>query len=190
MLIDDIIEFSKPYIISVEEGGSRSSPYIRNPKDNDIVLVVEDENKKAELVRDLYNRFKRQDMRNENLDLKIRVYPNDLSNRVYWYTGNFNKPLEGFVKQTKNIPISEKIIKQVCINYLEHIKKCNVNFYKQKPFYHVYTSLCVLNHNSFELTEEEIDNINILHDRKEEDFETIKKLIDEMVEEIQSWQQV
>lgn len=190
MLIDDIIEFSRPYIISVEKCGSKVNPYIKNPKDNDIVLIVENEEKKTKLVSDLYNNFKRQNMRNEYLDLKIRVCPNDLSSYVYWYLSNYHEPFDGFVKQTKNISISEKIIKQACINYLEHIRKCKVDFYKQKPFYHVYASLCILKHNSFELTEEEIGNINILHDRKEEDIETIKKLIDEMIEEIQSWQQM
>ena len=190
MLIDDIIEFSKPYIIGAEKCGSKTNPYIRNPKDIDVVLIVADEDKRIELIRALYSHFNRQDIRDEYLDLKIRVYPNDLSDRIYWYLSNFHEPFDGFTKQTKNILIDEISIKKTIIHFLENIKKYNVDLYEKKYFYHVYASLCILKHNSFELTEEEINNINILHDRKEEDFETIKKLIDEMLEEIQSWQQI
>ena len=63
------------------------------------------------------------------------------------------------------------------------------NKYNHKYFYHIYTSLCILKHNSFELTKEEINNINILHDRKEEDFNIRKQLIDQIIQEVELCQQ-
>ena len=128
-------------------------------------------------------------MRENNIDLKIRIFPNDLSEFVYWYLGHFHTPFEGYTKQTKD-DFDTEVVKQSLINYINNCKKYKVNIYREKPFYHVYASICILKRNSYDLSEEEINNINILHDRKEEDFEIRKQLIDEMMEEINSWQQV
>ena len=50
----------------------------------------------------------------------------------------------------------------------------------------MYTTLCILKNKSYTLTEEQINNINMLHDRKDEDLENRKVLIDSIIEEIQN----
>ena len=46
----------------------------------------------------------------------------------------------------------------------------------------------MLKNNSYILTEEQINNINILHDRKEKDLEKREELKQFIIQEVESWQ--
>lgn len=188
-MIKDFIELIKPYCLSIEETGSKVNPYIRNKHDMDLIVIVSNEENKSKIIHLIYHNalYKRQ-LREGQWDIKINFDPDDLSKSVFGYLSHFVQPIEGYEKLTIEVPIDEQLIKQNTINYIRHLQEKNLDFYKQKSFYHVYTSICIMKHNSYNLTEEEINNINILHDRKEEDYEIRKQLIDNILEEVSLWQ--
>ena len=188
-MVQDFIELIKPYCLSIEETGSKVNPYIRNKHDTDLIAIVADEEEKSNIIAlTHYNLQNKRQLRENKIDIKIKIKEDNLSNTIFAYMSHFIQPIEGYEKLTIEVPINELLIKQNIINYIQYLKEKELNFYKQKSFYHIYTSICIMKHNSYDLTEEEINNINILHDREEEKNEIRKQLIDSILEESSLWQ--
>jgi len=167
--------------------GSSTVPFINNKHDIDIVVIVDKENKKR-LDKNKLSMF-----RQSGLDVHL-VDMNLFTKFVHWnnlfakhYSGDnldndTSMPLKDIDNTKKSIVQTYNRLKdEDCSNHINHI-------YKIKLWYHIYTLLCYLKNDSYELTEEQIENINILHDREEKDIEKRRKLIDDMIKEIESWQ--
>ena len=104
----------------------------------------------------------------------------NLDNQITLPLDNIEETKEELIKSCNRLlTIKNKKLKDVDANYFK---------YKIKIWYHIYTMLCYVKNNSYDLTEEQIKNINILHDREEKDIEKRIKLIDEITKEIKAWQ--
>ena len=82
-MLNNLIELVKEHVLGIEEGGSSVNPYIKNPRDKDIFLIVEDYSKKQELGNLIQKTFSFKQLTENGLDIVIRLTPNDLSDSIY-----------------------------------------------------------------------------------------------------------
>ena len=189
--LDNIFQILEPYILSIEETGSYTLPYIKNPHDRDIIIITKTQRDRAAAVK-LYKKSfsieeRRQFKKENHIDIVFNSYPDIIDDRVYLYLTHYIKPLEGYEKMSIERPINTELYKSLIARDYSEIKEWE-DYKNYKIWYHFYTGLCIIKHNSYELTEEEKNNINILHDLKAEENDKRLSLIEEIIEEIQSWQ--
>ena len=193
IVVTKIIEILRPfneYIWYVKYGGSRRFSFINNPSDYDIIVICKNLEDKHICVRSFYKQYSVEELRQQYKidfhfilqeweDIFMLMYPLSHKNIIY-------KTVEYSFKE-KNLNDVLKQKQQVFILYKEKIKRALLRspiHYKYKMWYEIYSTLCIYKNNSFQLTEEQIENINILHDRKEEDFDKRVALINTIIEEI------
>ena len=170
--------------------GSYAIPYIKNNNDYDLLLYAKPQMKDIlqNLVREYYNR---KDLMDQfKIDIHVRDENYHILNTLYAFEDRFIIP----------IGYNEDIITRVDI--LDNISKAKENIlrifntgkitneykYTTNVWYYIYSTCCIIKENSYELTTEEIENINILHDREEKDLDKRQELIDNMIKEIELWQ--
>ena len=191
--VKEIGDYLKDNIEYISVGGSRMLPFIRNPKDYDIIIVCKDKPNLEEAIRLFKLKYNKEELRESFIDTHFRTLEQgkvSLLDSVYCYLLYYEKAeQEQILKESLTIDkIKENVINRYSRFKAARERKANLSLYDSKLWYYMYTSICIINNNSYELTEEQIDNINILHDRKEEDIEVRKQLIDTMIEEIEEWQ--
>lgn len=190
MTLNSFIKLIKPKCKMIFYGGSKTYPFIQNSHDNDLIAVIENDNVKDE-VRELLHS---EGIRRKNIsELGIDFHLITLERNETFFTkyrpwvSNYIE----FIHNPDNIDLSYNMLEHVndvksnLIEFLPKIRDIPTN---NKDYYYIYTTLCFLKNNSFELTEEQINNINILHDKKEDDLEIRTKLIEDIIKEIESWQ--
>lgn len=173
----------KDGLISIELSGSSVLPWIKAPADKDIIFIYETSEKARKAHSNL---LKAKEIfylpRSEPMDLHFKTSHLllDVSSCIYGYETHFSIPYLNF----KSLLDKIDILTNGKENYIQNLKKYylfiksreqrNLDNYKLKQWYHIYTGLCILDNNSYNLTEEQIQNINILHDK----VEGSKELID------------
>lgn len=190
-MINQILEVLKPYIWSVEETGSCILPYIKNSHDRDIIIITktwEDRAAARKLYHSTFSLEERQQLKKrDNIDIIFNVYPDIIEHQIFFYLKHYIKPLEGYEKLSIEEDINIERYKSLLINFLPSVKM-RENYENLKVWYHIYTVMCIIKHNSYDLTIEEQRNINILHDRKPEENNTRILLINNIIEEIEKWE--
>ena len=196
--IIEVLEILKGHFLYVKLGGSRSLPFIKNPKDYDIIIVsktAEDRNYCMISYRDKCNpRLLRKEYGLDFHFITIEYEDKFLINSIYPYFALkndilyttlkdhlYNQSIDEFLGQEKKIIAAYKYKIE---NELLNNKKL---LYNHKIWYYLYTTLCILKNKKYELTDEQIDIINMLHDRKEEEEEMRKQIIDNLIQEVESW---
>lgn len=199
-IIKEIIKNLREDIAYIKVGDSRALPFIRNYHDFDIFIVCNNESDRLNCLQYINENFNRKELREKyQLDSHVLTAERDtnyLTNLADTFYFDVNHVL--IDEFSESIPVKtitideylekEDLIKQNATKALKFMLEKNLNVYLQKRFYYIYTDLCVLKNKSFDFTEEQIDNINMLHDREEKDIEKRTKLIDEIIKEIESWQ--
>lgn len=179
----EIYENIKDNCVSIEQSGSSSLPFIEHSNDLDIMFVYDTEenaNKSKQIFKKLYDRLT---LRKEyNLDIHFISLEKDMLQHSYAYQIHFLKPLLNF-KNALNVDILSN--KEIYLNTLKRtadiLSKVS-NKYEIKNWYHIYTGLCILKNDSYELTEEQVSKINLLKNWNEsvEKTELINQIIDEL----------
>jgi len=179
ILIDEILELISNECVSVELWGTRVLPYIQNKHDWDVAFVFSSLLKKEQAVAKLPHSIN--EYRKAGLCLHFHTTHIKEDTLIYAYQCHYVQSLKGYEIKTPLVNILD--IKEEYLDFLqvEAYKLSQASYcYRAKIWYHIYTDLCILYNNSYELTEEQIKNINILHDLSE----GCKNLIDYCIEEL------
>ena len=192
-IVEQLYNDLKPTVKYVRLCGSRSFPFIYNPRDIDVVFVCKDKKEAERVYRERYlvaqSYFKRE------LHLDIHFYALEEEgerfplciNIPYLITFNNNSKLGKRPKEKRSL--EELIAKEKgnLVSYIWEIKQKYEDIYSAKLWYNIYLSLCIIKNKSYDLSDEQIKNINILHDGEDKTLNKRKTLIDDMLEEIYSW---
>lgn len=181
--IIEIKNFLKDKVEQVKLGGSRALSFINNPKDYDLIVVCKDEETRQEVKNLFKNQYDTKDLiTNYNIDIIFRTTNRDseAANSIYPYIWHYSEPDVMAV-------IDFEKLRETIVNRCYKFEEEKNYHYAFKLWYYVYITMCIIKNNSYDLTEEQIENVNILHDRREEDLETRKQLIDEMMSEVIKW---
>ena len=140
--------------------GSSVVPYISEPNDVDIFVVLKE------------NDFKDYPFITKEDNLSIKFIKNTRTNPIIDYQDRFRYCYpEETVRDVINIlDDKNKYLNIVKADIDSYIKEHN--FYNLKNWYHVYITKCILENNSYELTEEQINNVDIIR-KKREGYKTI-----------------
>ncbi len=155
MLTPTELKRFEPWLLSVARTGSTILPWINNPHDVDYVFYVTDRRNTLQLV-ELLN------LRPKDECWFVAELHNLNCTRLYAYEYPFMRPLFGtefpkydlfeHVNEYKQVLINQGLARQ-CID-------------GSKFWYHVLTGIYMLDNETYELTDEQIKNINLCHDRQ------------------------
>ena len=195
--MNEIFNLLKEHFLYAKLSGSRCFSFISNPHDYDIIIISKDEESRAECMRLYRKTYVVRDIFKEyHLDFHFRSLNREemLLDTPYPYltlkTEIIYSNSDEFKSEEKPVDYLLNYESQIIKNYKEKLqsKTSKETKLNNKFWYYAYTTLCILKNKSSELSEEQIENINILHDRKEEDIEKRMELIDDIIKEIESWQ--
>ena len=189
--IEEIYNVLKDHICYMKMGGSRILPFIDHPHDYDVIVVCEDSNSAKEASRLLRESGydKKELIKEYQLDIHFQTIEQaqtQILDNVYSYLLHFGEDIE----EEEKVDVLENIprIRNAIINRYNRLKNNSfISLYDSKIWYYIHTAMCIINNESYELTAQQIENVNVLHDRKPEDLELRQDLINGMMEEIESW---
>lgn len=183
--LQDYYEARKDVVEFIFLGGSGCLPYINSPHDLDIYVVYKKYD--SNIIRYGY-RQERQEIQDtlKNFDSRVVIIRQSLNTLNFWKTGNAEGNvtcvvLPTYVYQTRNYEIiagedSIDIKKYSVLKHKTKFKETLKNYMPtiidrytetgeiHKSIYHILTGLYILSNNSYDLTEEQIQNINDAHD--------------------------
>ena len=183
-------------------GGSSSLSYINNIHDIDVFVTFKDRDnidEKKQYLLDFQKELRQ-------LDDRIMIISHFLAVDKHWYDESVFVPKE--LEARAKLPAYAYLFrydKFVCGNdnidkknidilneptrgrYIESLKRCSLrvkNYYESrkkysKSIYHLLTGIYILQNNSYDLTKEQIANINLVHDK-----ECTQELYDFVINEI------
>lgn len=163
-----------PWLQSVCLTGSRTLPWIQDPHDNDLVLYVDGIDKL--LAEEILAQKEENDC--------IRFCDINTVNlvRIYSYQYHFLQPLLG-----TNIPHYD-IFEHVEEQKREMLRYVDRGILEKSPkrWYHILTTIYMLDNGKYELTDEQIKNVNLCHDYKmtEELYTYIQGRLEEYKDEL------
>ena len=155
MLPNNELKQFQPWLISVAKTGSGALPWIKEPYDSDYVFYVTDRRDTSQLVK-LYK------LKSIDECWIVGELSTNKCARLYAYEYHFLQPLFGTEFPDYDIFEHVNEYKQILIN--SGLEQPFVT--KHKFWYHVLTGIYMLDNGTYELTEEQIKNINLLHDKQ------------------------
>ena len=195
-----ILESLNNNFLYIKLGGSRSLTFIKNPADYDIIVVSKNEEQRTACVNLFNNLYSNEHLRRlYKLDFHFTTIDHEnefLVNTIYPYFAQKTDPLyivvKDYLEDYKPIEYFLSKKPEIIQNYKKIITgKSTINSsskYKHKFWYYAYTTLCIFKNKSYNLTEEQINDINILHDRQEKDLEKRQQLINNIINYIIEYQ--
>lgn len=183
--------------ISIFIAGSYLLPYIKNKHDIDLFVTFDTSFKLRDIRSDEYVIKIRDEIKQKyNAMLMIRYHDtiNVRDTFMISYTSPYyaKNALFGTNNLIEYDVLSNKIkyIKEF-YSYLDYYDSLNpdTDLYLYKRLYHIITGMYMFQNNSYDLTEEQIKNINIIHDCQDKDkilelYSEIKKWITKEMEEV------
>lgn len=178
--------------IAVLLTGSAVLPYIKHPYDKDYIFLYKDEASAKIAEEKLLKKYSWLELKTKfDWDIHIRFG----EDTEYYGLGNYIKVIKGdpaVISKLPKILENKEFYKDRCLNIYKRQKDLLASFptmawYTRKTWYYLYRIVNVINNNSYELTEKQIEEINILHD-KDTTVNERKPIVDRLVEEIELWQ--
>ena len=155
------------YITAIYYGGSNVSGFIKNPHDIDFITFVPNKDcyNKLKILYSLYKKEHPEVFEDNECWVQIR-FDTHIEIKYWSYLYKDMILLAGTPITFNFDPINNQINRKQYIQYLQENVANNTNL---KLFYHYYRAYLILSKNSYDLTEEEIQKLNILHDAKTEE---------------------
>ena len=174
--LQPLYDVVKNYCIGIVLIGSYVLPWIRNKHDIDVLVIFKDNMKYDLLTCYSENIALIRELQAQGITPLIRDFDRLLNQeRCYVYENNF------CIKLFESEPFNTSfdIFNKRYVNILKANFEYVSNEYQDKNqipkfLYHILTGIYMIQNNSYELTEEQIENINIVHDM--EDTEMIGEL--------------
>lgn len=162
-IAESIYEYSQPYCIAIYLGGSLCEDIIKNPHDVDFICFSNLASEKYQLGWKIQAFLKNNNLPEEYDFCQIRTKQKE----EHAYGSYINKKMINLVGE--NINFNFDIIKTNRAEYIQILKstveELNLGKIKnQKRWYQIYRGICILLNNSYDVTEEQRKEINILHD--------------------------
>lgn len=207
-----LFEYLQPECKAIYLGGSTVDNYIKDSHDIDLILFI-DGTKKRLVESGVYRqrvkcRKKIKLFKHDNPDLNIidstrykdslttgaidliqyrhiKVNTDAILNNklTFWsYLDHFSIKLAGEDAELNDILKQQSSYIQVI---KQTVQKLQHNYINQKRWYQVYIGLSILENNSYELTDTQKLNANILHDMKDETLDTRLKLQQEIIQKLE-----
>ena len=200
-ILSSLYEELQDDLVFVAISGSSSLPYINNPDDIDIVFCF----KSLALLNNDRSKIKEARKSLKDIGSKIVFLLRDASLFEYYknancshsyladYDAKYGFPLFAYEFPYLDILFGEDTLGVKQISLLDNkqrmksaLKAAINDINSSKKFYHVLTTLYILKNNSYELTQEQIENINIVHDQ--ENTVRIEELYQEIKMEVNNLQ--
>lgn len=175
----NIFENNKDKLFTIEQGGSIILPFIRNPRDEDIIFVMKIGHNRSEF-KNVIDQLK---LNHPNIGV-IFVYENDkLFNTTYAYLLHYRQSYYELPVRAseKDILENKELYMKVLIDKIKRMTSLIKSYVYSKNWYRIYLSLCIIDNNSYKLTSDQINIINMLHDNKDEDIEKRKVIVEKMI---------
>lgn len=173
--IEELYKFLQPECVAIYLGGSNCNPYIKHPKDKDYICIVDTpvDALKLKMKLDKYFNFKIYDEHGNDF---LQVRCTKFEERSY---GSYiNKMMVKLIG--KDVEFKFDVIDKDRNEYIDKLKevivKLNEGKINNKRWYQVYMGISILRNNSYDLNEEQIRKINVLHDELDESQEIIDEL--------------
>ena len=177
-LISEIKEYLKDKSICIKDGGSWALPFIVKPKDYDLIVWCENSIETRKYYLQKYKKVKE-----VSVFFKDKDYQQD--DDIFFYYPYYWGEITEF-----DISKIDKY-KQILLHRVQDANQRRQDphflYYESKFWYHIYIGLSAIKTRSYELTDQQKEDINMLHDREEYMLIQRQGLIDNMAEEIESW---
>ena len=175
-LLQDFYQLHKDNLECILLGGSKISPFINTHHDTDIVVIwktKEDRRRYLYNSRDLHKQIYAIDSNYNCLHHYLNQYIELEKWPIYAYLYSYHIAIAGSVPLFfQEFDVLQYPVK-IWDSFIDIIELAR----NKKWFYHILTDIYLLQGNSFDLTEEQIENINIVHDQQDQ----------EKIEELYQW---
>lgn len=181
--LEQAYELMKDYCVALVLGGSAAAPYIRNPHDIDVIIVCNSFEDKLNLIKECLSckatsiikeakekygisfviQFKEQYEKQNKCSGEITRLPTWLYLDNTELFGSYIIGDLGFNLQVSVLDHKERYYESL-LDYYKYIQKRYSETGKLPKWYSLLIGLYILQNNSYELTEEQLDNVNIVHD--------------------------
>lgn len=192
--IKDYYEPVKENCLMVFKTGSCQLSYLDFYRDIDYVFLYDTEEHAKEAKKKFKTLYSLKDL---NTEQRIDIHFQNVGNirRDVW---GMHNEIEVIIDNRENKTDTPTILedKKRYINIIKEAvkdikwmcgKSPRIDFYNRKQWYYIYRINTILKNNSYELTDEQKRIINMLHNRKEEEKEMRKQIIDNLIQEVESW---
>lgn len=164
-----------PYIVAVYKGGSNRIPFIKNPHDRDYEVYI-----KPDMPKTLFPKIFTDRERGE--DICVRRDGENVAVAYWTWSLKYSEVIVGndILKDFDFFTIKDEWI-NVARDMLQKCRYFNETGGTVKRWYHVLAGLYVIENGGYDFTEEQIENIRLLHDRQGtvELYDYIKKKLGE-----------
>ena len=188
MIRDDIIKtaeevykYLQPFCIAIYLGGSHCQDYIKNKGDVDFICFADKPVDMCHIRRLIYFYYKHHNVSDEYDFIQIRTKQKE----EHSYGSYINKEMIKLIG--KDINFTFDVIDKNRVEYVEILKKTIDRLDKgqiknQKRWYQILRGYYILKNNSYDLTQEEIDILNKVHDQEEnwQHYKITKRDIEEV----------
>jgi hypothetical protein len=157
-LTEELLQEISPWIVSIAESGSRTLPWIKNPKDRDLIFYTKCPNS----ARDKAKFRQIRDRQRPGAECWIVEDLNDII-YLFSYQYKFLKPIWG--QEFPDWDIFDPTLEEKIKRYLIHWSTLH-NSISYKLWYHVLTLIYLYQNRDYYLTEEQQTKVQECHDRK------------------------
>ena len=163
---EDVYYALQPYCIAIYLGGSYCQDYIKNKGDVDFICFADKPVDMCHIRRLLYFYFKKNECPKNYDFIQVRTKQRE----EHAYGSYINKEMIKLVGQ--DIPFEFDVIKKDREEYkkilIEAINKLDIGKIRnQKRWYQIIRGYYILKNNSYDLSEEEKDILNKVHDQED-----------------------
>lgn len=165
-LAQNIFDYLQPYCIAIYLGGSRCENIIKNPHDIDFICFSDKPIDMCHIRRLLYFYQKSNNLPEDYDFIQVRTKQKE----EHAYGSYINKQMIKLIGE--DIEFNFDVIhknreeyKQILINTIDKLDNNKIR--NQKRWYQVLRGYYILLHNSYEVSKEEIEILNIVHDQLE-----------------------
>lgn len=174
--INELFQELQPYCKAIYLGGSYTQSYLKNPHDIDYIFFA-DNNYERTLMKGRIARY--QSRHKELLDEKDDFVQTRLTNKEEHNYGSYiHKDMILVCGTPVNFTFDP--VNKDRNEYIDILKNKIRSVRNPKRYYQFYRGYLLVTKGTYDLTEEEIENLNMLHDQKPEDYEKIQKLQNEL----------
>jgi len=173
--IEELFNYLQPECVAIYLGGSSCNKYIEHPKDTDYICIAKSPFEALRIKRKLYLYFHGKVYEEKGNDfLQVR----NIQQEEHSYGSYINKMMIKLIGE--DIEFKFDVIADNRNEYIDILKgtivKLNEGKLNKKRWYQVYMGISILQNNSYELNDEQVRKLNILHDELEGSREIIEEI--------------
>lgn len=153
----------QPYCIAIYLGGSLCEGIVENPHDVDFICFSKTPREMNDLRRGIYQYTKNTSLPESYDFIQVR----NIQNEEHAYGSYINKKMIRIIGE--ELKFDFDVIGKDRQEYIQILQStvadlCQGKILNQKRWYQIYRGLCILLNDSYEITPEQRQEINVLHD--------------------------